>query len=164
MVAPTLSSLVTSLRWRQIQILPGFARGHCWTWTTTRSWALQTKRYSLTEATSKSWQNKTVFRQFTFATDDNLSIHFKVCDAHWQEGDPTGKGDPTGLRGRATTQWTISTTKCHTSFYYLDIPSAPRESFQDCDGVFDNMEWFIERAIVDDTTDVCRGHGTSWAS
>ena len=39
--------------------------------------------------------------------------------------------------------------------YYQDIASAAWEAFRDCDWVSDNnMEWVIEKAIVDDTADV----------
>ena len=63
--------------------------------------------------------------------DDNVSNHFKVCDEYWQDGDPTGN-----LRGT-----------CNDAMDDLNRT--------DYDWVFDgNMEWVIERATVDSTTDV----------
>ena len=65
------------------------------------------------------------------ATDDNVSNHFKVFDKYRQDGDPTGN-----LRGT-----------CNDAMDEFNRT--------DYDWVFDNnMEWVIEREIVDNTTDV----------
>ena len=59
------------------------------------------------------------------ATHDNVSKHFKVCDEHWQDGDPTDNLCGTCNDAKGDFNRT------------------------DCDWVFDNnMEWVIPGSAI----------------